>query len=145
MTIEVKTYDDFVKYWPFLEQGSKHMSKDSQHTMDSFLKSMLGVALPPRNGKLVILASKNEKLLGYVAVREVTIDADQPIAEIYSLFSNGKDKDAEIKLVQEANKWSREQGYSRLQMNCYRINGSTIRFFKQLGLRQQRIVFEGSV
>lgn len=145
MIHKIRTFDDFGEQWSFLRQGLKHFEKDPSTTEEVFFKNMLAVALPPKDGFLALWLNKNHKKLGYVAVRDIPAEDGARTAEVYSMFSTGKDKNTETHLTQAAFEWARSNSYKRLQMRCYKINGSAARFFTELGLHQKCMVFEASV
>lgn len=150
----VNDYKTFLEVWPFLLEGLEATKKNCEDnipdvTADTFFKTLLSIALEEFHGVIMILQSKNKKLLGFIVLVNTTAMYEPRTLTIYIAYSTGKCPSTIHELRYEGFKWARENTFERVRALSFRVkpmsrlSGAVRRYFyKTLGLRERCVVFE---
>lgn len=155
--LRVESYAKLVHYWDFFLEGLTAVRNDSQDNMpgvgnEEFFKTLISLATGERNGTILLLTSKNGKPLGYMVLIDVTLPYGEKTINCYLAYTNRKCPSTMQELRFEGERWSRENGFKRLQAISYRVkpmprlSGAIRRYFNRtLGLRERCVVFEAEI
>lgn len=133
--VEISNYDDFRIHWPFLLEGIQSMRKKAAErsaalTVDEFLKVTISLSLVAQSGRIMLLTSKNGKLLGYIVLCDNTAKFGPKTCVVYALYSTCQCPTTVKDLGHAALLWAKSNEYKRVQGCDYRMNNGSKAFFR---------------
>ena len=101
-----------------------------------------------RRDKIIIIAEENKNILGLLICKIKIINEHINLkdARILSIDELGVRKNMQKRgigklLIDEAKKIGKENSCDRLELNCWQFN-SALEFYKKVGFKEQRTIFE---
>jgi len=145
----VKDTATFLEHWDFFRVGMEEMNERSAAGIDTdgYLKKMLTIMASWPNGGLVLLKSKNNKLLGFAAGFDATpIFSTKRVLYIYCLYSNGLFLSTGKELLAWTKLFCKQNNFQSIKMETGKIHGGACQYFqKKLGFTDKKLLFSQEV
>lgn len=135
--VELQTVSDLMTFMPFLneglEAGNKYQVREEHHiSSEQFLKQLLQVVARPEDDRLILLATKDNKPVGFI----INFRASKPFVErrivhCYMAYATNDCSNIMTGLLSYGVDWAKRHGYKEITCQTARNSGAAWRLFEK--------------
>jgi hypothetical protein len=131
----IQNLGELIEHWDLFTTGYQFLTDPKGAGLplgfEDFRALLISTVVEPQElGAVMLLTSKNDKVLGFAMVQERLTTLKQKVARVLFVYSTGKCPSTEHELFYECKKWAKKFGFSHVDTVAYRVNGAQLRWFQ---------------
>lgn len=94
---------------------------------------------------IVFMIEEDSTAIGYLIFRCIEKVTNSIWIDQFYIEEHYRNKGYGKALIDEVKKYARDNNIKRIELNCWTFNENAIEFYRHLGFKEQRIIFESEV